>query len=172
MSNVVIKESSDVATENLLSTRWDGNFVHTLLFSKQKKRFIRFCLSGLTGVFVNMGAFYILREFAHVGLSRSAIIAIELAIINNFFWNDRWTFQDIANERKGLIEQGKRFIRFNLVCVTGLILNILMLNILHNFFHINEYLANMVAIVAVTGWNFSLNLKYSWKQHIGLKGKQ
>jgi dolichol-phosphate mannosyltransferase len=41
-------------------------------------------------------------------------------------------------------------------------LNTLLLNLQFNLLHMNRYLANAVAIAAVTGWNFWLNLKLSW----------
>jgi dolichol-phosphate mannosyltransferase len=57
----------------------------------------------------------------------------------------------------------KRFIKFNLVCLMGLILNVLLLNILFNVFGVNRYVANFVAIGLVTVWNFWINLKLSWR---------
>jgi len=54
-------------------------------------------------------------------------------------------------------------LKFNLVCLTGLVLNVLLLNLLFNLFHVNEYVAKLLAIAAVTFWNFWLNLKFSWR---------
>lgn len=127
------------------------------------KRFIRFSISGFSGVFINMGILYLLREFVGLGLTRSAIAAAEIAIVNNFFWNDLWTFQDIASRQKGWRKRFKRFLKFNLICLSGLILNVLLLNFLYNLLDINEYLANLIAIAIVTFWNFWFNLKLSWR---------
>jgi dolichol-phosphate mannosyltransferase len=128
-------------------------------------RFMRFGLVGLSGVFVDMAMFYLLSDPTTLawGLTRSKIIASEVAIINNFLWNDRWTFGDISSHQKGWKKRLKRFIKFNLICLAGLILNVLLLNILFNAFGINRYLANLIAIAAVTVWNFWLNLKLSWR---------
>jgi dolichol-phosphate mannosyltransferase len=57
----------------------------------------------------------------------------------------------------------KRFVKFNLVCLLGVGLNVMMLNLLFNVFHINEYVANLLAIVLVTFWNFWINLKLNWR---------
>ncbi|MFM6407986.1 MAG: GtrA family protein, partial [Microcystis sp.] len=97
------------------------------------------------------------------GLTRSKIIAAEMAIINNFLWNDRWTFADIASDQKGLNQRLKRFFKFNLICLAGLILNVLLLNFFFNVLHINPYIANLMAIAMVTIWNFWMNLKLSWR---------
>jgi dolichol-phosphate mannosyltransferase len=126
-------------------------------------RFIRFGISGFSGVFVNLGVLYLLREFIDLGLTRSAIMAGEVAIANNFWWNDRWTFKDISNQQKGNKKRLRRFLKFNLICLSGLILNVLVLNIFYNLFDINEYIANIMAIALVTFWNFWFNLKLNWR---------
>lgn len=129
------------------------------------KRFMRFGLVGLSGVFVDMSIFYLLHDPAALSLplTRSKIIAAEVAIINNFLWNDRWTFADISSQQSGWSKRIKRFIKFNLVCLLGLSLNVVILNILVNYFRINDYLANLIAIAIVTIWNFWINLKLSWR---------
>lgn len=126
---------------------------------------IQFCLVGLSGVFVDMTLFYLLSDSSALGLglTRSKIIAAEVAIINNFFWNDRWTFGDIAARQRGWKRRLKRFLKFNMICLAGLILNVLILNFLFNVLGINRYLANFIAIGMVTLWNFWLNLKLSWR---------
>ena len=128
-------------------------------------RFIRFGLVGLSGVFVDMAVFYLLSDPTTLawGLTRSKIIAAEAAIINNFFWNDRWTFGDIASRQKGWRRRFKRLVKFNLICLAGLILNVLLLNLLFNLLGINRYVANLIAIAVVTFWNFWINLKLSWR---------
>lgn len=128
-------------------------------------RFIRFCLVGLSGVFVDMAIFYLLSDPTTLGwgLTRSKIFAGELAIINNFCWNDSWTFRDLAKNQRGWKMRLKRFLKFNVICLAGLILNVLILNLIFNVFGINRYLANLIAILAVTLWNFWLNLKLSWR---------
>jgi dolichol-phosphate mannosyltransferase len=125
-------------------------------------RFFRFGLVGFSGVFVDLGIFYLLRSQG-MGLTSSAAISGELAIINNFLWNDFWTFGDIASRQPGKRQRIKRLIKFNIVCLVGLVLNVLIVNFFFNFLGINEYVAKLIAIAAVTVWNFWLNLKLSWR---------
>ncbi len=127
------------------------------------KRFIRFGISGFSGVFVDFGVFYILRTVLGLALTRSTIISSEIAIINNFLWNDFWTFGDISRGQKGWRKRFKRLLKFNVICLSGLILNVLLVNFLFNILHVNEYLAKLIAIAAVTLWNFWFNLKLSWR---------
>ena len=128
-------------------------------------RFIRFGLVGLSGVFVDMALLYLLSDPTMLGwrLTRSKIIASEFAIINNFLWNDRWTFGDIALKQPGWRQRLKRFCKFNVICLAGLVLNVLVLNLLFNFLIPNRYVANLIAIAVVTIWNFWVNLKLSWR---------
>lgn len=126
-------------------------------------RFLRFGVVGLSGLAVDMSALYLFFDVLGWGLTRSAILAAELAIVNNFIWNDRWTFGDLAQQQQQRRMIIKRFLKFNIVCVMGLILKILLLNLFFNGLHINAYAANLLAIAIVTFWNFWINLKLSWR---------
>jgi dolichol-phosphate mannosyltransferase len=126
-------------------------------------RFLRFGFVGLSGVVIDMGLLYLFHSVWGFALTRSAIFAAEFAILNNFFWNDRWTFGDLAKQQRSLGKALKRLLKFNLVCLMGLVLKILLLNLLFNQLGINAYLANLVAIAIVTLWNFWINLKLNWR---------
>jgi len=131
----------------------------------QLQRFLRFGLVGLSGVFIDMTMLYLLSDPTTLGwgLTRSKIIASEVAVINNFLWNDRWTFGDISSRQSGWRKRLKRFLKFNLICLVGIVLNVMLLNLLFNQLGLNRYLANLIAIAVVTVWNFWLNLKLSWR---------
>jgi dolichol-phosphate mannosyltransferase len=128
-------------------------------------RFVRFGLVGLSGVLVDMVMLYLLSDPTMLawGLTRSKILASEVAILNNFLWNDRWTFRDLSRHQRGRRRWGKRLLKFNLICLMGLILNVLILNVLFNGVGLNRYLANGIAIALVTLWNFWINLKLNWR---------
>ncbi|MEB3219089.1 MAG: glycosyltransferase [Nostocales cyanobacterium 94392] len=128
-------------------------------------RFIRFGLVGLSGVFVDMTILYLLSDpnTLALPLTRSKIIAGEIAIFNNFLWNDAWTFADVAVQQKGLKQRLKRFLKFNIICLAGLVINVLVLNLIFNFVISNRYIANLIAIAVATVWNFWVNLKLSWR---------
>jgi dolichol-phosphate mannosyltransferase len=128
-------------------------------------RFVRFGLVGLSGVVVDMVILYLLHSGLGLPLTRSKIIAAEVAIINNFIWNDAWTFADVSLQQQGWSARLKRFGKFNLICLAGLVLNVLVLNLIYNLVFSQRwaYLANLIAIAIVTFWNFWLNLKLSWR---------
>jgi dolichol-phosphate mannosyltransferase len=128
-------------------------------------RFLRFGLVGLSGVFVDMTLLYLLSDPSTLALplTRSKIIAGEIAIINNFLWNDAWTFADVSSGQNEWRQRMKRFLKFNIICLAGLVLNVLVLNIVFNFIIQNRYIANLIAIAVATIWNFWVNLKLSWR---------
>uniref|UniRef100_UPI0039A5FF87 glycosyltransferase n=1 Tax=Nostoc piscinale TaxID=224012 RepID=UPI0039A5FF87 len=128
-------------------------------------RFLRFGLVGLSGVFVDMAILYLLSDPSTLALplTRSKIIASEIAIFNNFLWNDAWTFADVAMQQQEWHHRAKRFLKFNLVCLAGLLINVVVLNLVFNFVIPNRYIANLIAIAVATIWNFWVNLKLSWR---------
>ena len=145
-------------------------------------RFLRFGVVGFSGLFVDIVVFYLLRELLALPLYLSTALSIEMAIINNFLWNDAWTFADLAQRQKGWLARWKRFCKFNLVCLVGAFLQIgVMAMILAiplvgqipvwigQFVagawtdNADEYFAKVAAIALVTLWNFWINLKLSWR---------
>ncbi|HIK37392.1 MAG TPA: glycosyltransferase [Geminocystis sp. M7585_C2015_104] len=131
----------------------------------QESRFFRFAFVGFTGVFVDMFFLFLLSDPTTLALplTRSKILAAQLAIVNNFLWNDAWTFGDVARKQPGIRKKIRRFLKFNSICLAGLILNVLFLNVFFNWFKWNRYLANLMAIILVTIWNYWLNLKLNWR---------
>ena len=128
------------------------------------RRYAKFCVVGGTGMVVDMGVIYFLASPCMLGwnLSLSKAIAAEVAIINNFVWNDAWTFQGLAACQSLWLERLVRFGKFNLICAAGIGLSVLLLNVQVYWLAINVYLANFISIVLVSLWNFFLNLRFGW----------
>ncbi len=134
--------------------------------STSTNRFVRFALVGLSGVVVDMGLLFLLSDPRMLGwgLTRSKLIGSEMAIINNFLWNDSWTFRDLSMKQRGFKARLRRFGKFQLICLAGVVINAILLNIQFNWLGMNRYVANAVAIAVVMNWNFWLNLKLSWRE--------
>ncbi|HEX2673727.1 MAG TPA: GtrA family protein, partial [Polyangiaceae bacterium] len=129
-----------------------------------ESRLFRFCVVGASGVLVDMSLLYVLSDpsMFGLGLTRSKFIAAEAALTWNFLINDMWTFRDSALQKPGLQAKLRRFLAFNIICSVGIVLNVLLLNLLFNYAHVNRYVANGIAILIVTGWNFWLNQRLNW----------
>jgi dolichol-phosphate mannosyltransferase len=131
----------------------------------KESSFFRFCVVGLSGVVIDMSVLFLLSDPRMLGwgLTRSKLIAAEAALINNFLWNDAWTFGAISKSQTSTGQRLKRFLKFNVICSLGILLNVLILNVEFNFFHMNRYLANLLAIGIVTLWNYKSNKEFSWR---------
>lgn len=137
------------------------------LATLRNSTFFRYCLVGASGVLVDMAILYLLSDprMLGLGLTRSKLVAGETAILTNFLLNDRWTFSGAAAAQPGLVAMARRFLTFNAICAAGLVINVVVLNLLFNLAHLNRYVANGIAIIAVTGWNYWLNRKLNWWVH-------
>lgn len=136
------------------------------------RQFVRFCLVGGTGVIVDMAILHFLAGSTalHWNLVVSKICAAEVAMVNNFIWNDRWTFQEVGKRHTGFQGVLRRFGKFNLICSLGILISAVVLKLLVHAVGMNLYLANLFAIVATTSWNFGMNYVFNWgrKQHEGI----
>ena len=123
-------------------------------------KIVRFGLVGFSGIFVNMGLLYALTEIAGIYYLVSAAIAIELSIVNNFIWNDVWTFKsagDLRFERKV-----QRFASFQAVSVGGLAINMVVLYLLADIAGVYYLVANLAGILIAFTWNYGVNRHYTW----------
>ncbi len=127
------------------------------------RRFLKFCLVGGSGVLVNMGLLWLLTEVAGLFYLASSAVAVECAILNNFLWNDVWTFRDRrADGRRARL---CRLARFNAVSLGGLGINVLVLWLLTEHLGVYYLLSNLAGIVAATMWNFLVNSRWTWRVH-------
>lgn len=118
-------------------------------------KFIKFLLVGGLGVVVNSLALFVLHQLMRLPLVVASLLAVELAIVNNFLWNDRWTF---GRKKRSL----RRFFQFNLVSCGGLVITTGTLWVLATHLAAPYLLANLVGIGLATCWNFGINLLWTW----------
>lgn len=124
-------------------------------------RFCKFCLVGGSGIFVNMGLLWLLTEFAGLYYLISAAIGIEMSIVSNFLLNDLFTFPD--RRSRGLKNLLKRWLKFNLVSLAGLGINMTVLWFLTSVLGLYYLISNLFGIAAATLWNYFANLLWTWK---------
>jgi dolichol-phosphate mannosyltransferase len=129
------------------------------------KRFMQFCLVGMSGLLVDMTVLFVISDPSMVGLPAplGKAFAVQVAILNNFLWNELWTFRDRTAGNINFISRFNRLLRFNAICMMGLIIGVGIIWVLHEKSGWNLYVANVYAIAMMTGWNFGMNLKFSWR---------
>lgn len=127
-------------------------------------RFAKFCMVGGSGVLVDMTLLYLLADPSRLGwnITLSKICAAELAMINNFTWNEHWTFRSPSSAGNRLPDRLGRFLRFNSICGVGIGFAVLLLHLFHARLGWNLYLSNFAAVVLVTSWNYWVNARFNW----------
>jgi dolichol-phosphate mannosyltransferase len=129
---------------------------------KEGEKILRFAVVGCTGIVVNMGLLWFLTRFLGIYYLESSIAAIEISIVNNFLWNDRWTFGgDPGHRRKSLLS---RFALFHAVSFGGAAINWLVLFGLTEFGGIYFLLSNLAGILAGFVWNYLVNRHVTWRR--------
>lgn len=80
--------------------------------------FVKFVVTGLTGILVNLGSFFLMLE---LGLNKflASPMAIELSIISNFLINNYWSFADRVMADRA----HTRIVKYNLVALSTLLLS-------------------------------------------------
>src|SRR5579859_5639743 len=149
------------STNLSLTAKWKSNALKaTALNTDLLKRFGQFACIGGSGVLVDMVVFFCLADprTLHMSLVLSKALAAETAICTNFLGNEFWTFRDMRSTGPSWPERATRFSKFNLICLAGIALSVLLLKLQMHYFHLNVYLSNLIAIAIVSLWNFGLNL--------------
>jgi dolichol-phosphate mannosyltransferase len=118
-------------------------------------KLVKFGIVGGTGILVNTVVLYLLYDEVHLPLVLASVLAVETAIVNNFVWNNRWTF----GERSFSLV---RFGSFNLVSIGGLVISTGTLYALNEWAGVYYLLANLVGIALATAWNFGLSFFWTW----------
>ncbi|MFC2006506.1 glycosyltransferase [Chloroflexota bacterium] len=125
-------------------------------------RFTRFCLVGLSGVLVNIGLLWLLTDIIGLFYLVSAAISIESSIISNFFLNNLFTFHD--RNSPAVRSSLSRLLKYNLVTMAGLGVNISILWLFTEVFGIYYLISELVGIVIATLWNYLFSSWWVWKK--------
>ena len=137
--------------------------LYRLVQAPRLRQFIKFCLVGGNGVVVDMTILHLLAHGLGWNVSLSKLCSAEAALLNNFLWNEVWTFRSAGTERVSYAGVGRRLWWFHAICGAGIGLAIFLLHLFYRWLGINLYVANLLAIVLVTFWNFWLNALFNWQ---------
>src|SRR6267378_3163687 len=118
--------------------------------------FIRFNVVGVLGFALQSGALFALTHREHpLGYLAATAAAVELAVLNNFVWHQRWTWSDRPSATTG--ETLRRLAKFNitngLVSILG---NLAFMSVLVGRLGLAIVLANLVSVLACSLLNFVL----------------
>src|SRR5258708_24527715 len=117
---------------------------------------IRFNVASVFGFALQSGALFVLTHGAHpFGYLLATAAAVDLAVLNNFIWHQRWTWRDRPTATAG--ETLRRLAKFNLtngaISLTG---NLVFMSILVGRLSLPIAGSNVASVVACSICNFFL----------------
>ena len=121
-------------------------------------KFIRFCLVGFSGMIIDFGTTWLLKEKVRINKYIANSVGFTLAATSNYIWNRIWTFH---SENSQIFTEYSLFI---LISLAGLVINNSVIFLLDDKLKMNFYLSKLIAIGIVTCWNFIMNylITFSW----------
>lgn len=124
------------------------------------QRLSKFSAIGLSGVWINMAVFSILVTQLHFHYLLASAAAVETALTSNYLLNNNWTF---ADRRAGFLSLAG-LARYHTVALGGMLINLAVLQALVGGLGVQAMLANLAGIGVGTGWNFALNMLWTWRR--------
>jgi putative flippase GtrA len=108
-------------------------------------RWLKFNAVGAMGFAVQLLMLAILLRFSSIHIVWATVLAVETAVLHNFFWHWRWTWSDRG--RGDLRHMASTLLRFNLsnglISVLG---TALCTSLLTGYVHLNPLLANALSL--------------------------
>ena len=119
------------------------------------RRWLKFTLVGGLGIGVQLAALKLLL-LASIDVYLATPLAVELAVLHNFVWHERFTWKDRPGGRRDRLMRLLRFHLGNgLVSILG---NELIMWVLLSRFHMTRpMIANFIAIAICSFLNFALS---------------
>ncbi len=124
------------------------------------RRFLKFCIVGASGIAVNTSVFWLLISRFQLHYLLASPVAAEVAICSNYLLNNNWTFVD----RRTRFVSLPGLAQYHAVSLGGIAVNLIVLHILAGSMGVHPMIANLAGIALATGWNFALNLLWTWRR--------
>jgi dolichol-phosphate mannosyltransferase len=129
--------------------------------SGELARFIKFVAVGLSGVVVNLGAYWIFTRVAGLNNYLAVAFSFEASVISNFLLNNFFTFSD--RRARGALPFLGQFVKFNIISLGGFLIQEGSLWLFNGIIGIHDVVAVGIGIVIATLWNYFLNSWFTWK---------
>ena len=117
-------------------------------------RFFRFNAVGLLGFLLQLAVLWgLVRGGVHYLVATA--IAVEAAVLHNYFWHERWTWRE--RDARGW-ERLRRLGGFHLLNgVVSLVGNLALMRVLVGMWHLPPVAANLIAVAACSLVNYALS---------------
>jgi putative flippase GtrA len=119
-------------------------------------RWFNFNAVGAIGIFVQLGVLSILTSGMHVNYLAATALSVELAVLHNFFWHERFTWRD--RTRSNGREILTRLLKFNLTTgVFSIAGNLALMRLFVGALGLNYLTANLLTIATCSVVNFMVS---------------
>ena len=128
------------------------------------RHWLKFNTVGAMGIAVQLAALAIFKSLLHLQYLVATGLAVEVAVLHNFIWHERWTWVERFGGKRDLRRILVRLARFNLT--TGAVsigANLLFMRLLVGELHIQYLLANGLSIAATSLANFLLSDRFVFR---------
>jgi putative flippase GtrA len=117
------------------------------------KRWLKFSAVGLIGIGVQMTAAFFFGEVLGWNYLTATAVAVEIAILHNFAWHERWTWSDRSGDGRWV-----RLLKFNgATGAASIIANVFWIRLLTQTYQIAYMPSSAMAIVLSSAVNFSVS---------------
>ena len=120
------------------------------------QQFVKFCIVGGSGVFVDFGVTWLLKEVCRINKYVANSAGFVCAATGNYLLNRIWTFESHDPEIAA------QYLRFIGISVIGLLINNAVIYLLNDRLRLPFYLSKVLAIGVVTFWNFFMNYFFNF----------
>jgi dolichol-phosphate mannosyltransferase len=96
-------------------------------------QFIKFGVTGGLGTITNLIIFFLLSDLAKIPALPVSIFCFLVAVTQNYFINQRWSFATIVNPQKASIRQ---YLMFIVSSLAGLIINLFVMELIINHYNL------------------------------------
>lgn len=114
-------------------------------------QFVKFCVVGFSGTIIDFGLTYLLKEKLQANKYIANSFGFVAAATSNYILNRIWSFHSKSPDI------GEQYMLFMGIALLGLLINNGVIYLLTKIFHLNFYVAKVIATGVVTIWNFALN---------------
>jgi putative flippase GtrA len=119
-------------------------------------RWLKFNAVGAGGIAVQLTVLTFLKSGLELNYLLATALAVEAAIIHNYFWHEKFTWLDRPTRNAGL-----RFLKFNLTTgMFSLVGNVLLMRCFVSGLHLNYLLANVLTIATCSLVNFLVSDRF------------
>ena len=117
------------------------------------KHAFKYYVVGASGILINLGILYALKEYAGLWYLDSSAIAIYISMTTNFFLNKAWTFNDTIVKQSVIF----MYVKFIGISIIGMLIQLGFNYLFVDKTHLYYLLAAFISIVIASGVNFVLN---------------